>query len=213
MKLFESLHSELNDHPAGEYAPYYYCGMGYRANLKEKIAMMRARGIESLFTLPAPRIHPSDRIAGSTDGLYADVCPEILRDTRQLVDQIGRRSFPTNFDHYSPNYDHVMAVGVPGLMAEIDASLRIGRRGDRTGQKISPVGEPKRPVRILIDEPLQSGGDILNPVGLHMIRDDNRAGEALRPCTCGRAHQRKNQESLHYGIVSFIPSARYLERA
>lgn len=123
MKLFESLHSELNDHPKGEYAPYYYRGLGYRASLKERISMMRAKGIESLFTLPEPRIHPGDRIAGSTDGLYADVCPEILRDTRQLVDQIGRRSFPTNYDHYSPNYDHVMTVGVPGLLAEIDASL------------------------------------------------------------------------------------------
>lgn len=123
MKLFETLNKELQQQPAGEFAPYYYRVLGYQKDLAARPAPLRAEGIYTLFTETKPQVLKSEIIAGNMKSSFADV-PELALDyAKTLNASFGARTFDTNKDHFAPNYDHILSVGIGGLMEEIDASL------------------------------------------------------------------------------------------
>ena len=73
MKLFETLNKELQQQPAGEFAPFYYRVLGYQKDLAARPAPLRAEGIYTLFTETKPQVLKSEIIAGNMKSSFADV--------------------------------------------------------------------------------------------------------------------------------------------
>ena len=123
MKLLDQLKKELEISPSGTYAPYYFRYLGIQEHLNDPITLLRAHGIHALLSKTPAHIFPSDLIVGSTYGAYVEESEYVLAHAKQVVDSIGERTFITNKDHYAPNYEKTLRVGIPGLIAEIDDSL------------------------------------------------------------------------------------------
>lgn len=136
MKLSESLRQEVNQLPSGVRDPQYFRFLGYREHLHEPIALLRAYGIEALFTKVKPHIYVHDLIVGSTDGLYCEISEAMQAHAKNLVGKIGGRMFRTNADHYAPNYRHVLAAGVPGLLKEIQTSQERYRDDEKRSETL-----------------------------------------------------------------------------
>ncbi len=132
MKLFASLNEEIKKDSPGTYAPDYYRYLGYQKDLTAPAATLRANGIHALFTETAPVILKSEVFAGNKKSLYTDA-PQIVLDyaasicqSQSLTDDgFGARTFRTNKDHYAPNYQHILEVGIGGLLEEIEHSLAV----------------------------------------------------------------------------------------
>lgn len=126
MKLFEHLNSELKQ-KEGIYAPYYFRYLGYRENLSAEYSSLRANGIYSLFTKPKPVILKSEWIAGNQKSLFCEENELVLNYAKNIVSRFSERGFGTNKDHFAPDYEHFLCVGLPGMIEEIDASLQVHR--------------------------------------------------------------------------------------
>ena len=124
MRLFESLNNELKQ-KNGIYAPYYFRYLGYREDMSADYASLRANGIYSLFTQPNPVILKSEWIAGNKKSLFCDENKLVLNCAKNIVKNFSERSFITNKDHYVPDYEHILRVGLPGMIDEIDMSLQV----------------------------------------------------------------------------------------
>lgn len=127
MKLFEHLRKELKTND-GDYIPYYFRCLGYRDDMAADVTTMRANGIRSLLERPTPVILPSEWIAGNQRSLFCHENKIVLTYTGFLASRLPSRGFLTNSDHFAPDYDHILGVGLPGLMEEIDASLQVHAR-------------------------------------------------------------------------------------
>jgi len=125
MELFKALNNEICEETSGTYAPYYFRCLGYRRDFAAKPSVLRANGIYALFTETEPVILKSELIAGNKKSLYTDAPHEILEYSEKTVKKFGERSFITNKDHYAPNYSHILSVGIPGLIGEIEASMEV----------------------------------------------------------------------------------------
>ena len=123
MKLFARLQQELVDYPKGHYSPEYFRYLGFLDAMTAPPAGFRAAGVYGLFTYTKPVILKSELIAGNTFSLFADTDALRVKHAENQLQLFKRRNFLTNGDHYAPNYRHTLAVGVPGLIAEVDASL------------------------------------------------------------------------------------------
>lgn len=123
MKTFEGLYEELKTPPCGTYAPYYFRAMGYRQKPSAEISELRANGVYALFTQTQPVILKHEWFAGNKKSLFCEEDQLALRYAKRLTDRVSQRSFSTNKDHYVPNYDHVLKVGISGLLDEIEASM------------------------------------------------------------------------------------------
>lgn len=138
MKLFEGLKKEFYEFPdvkrahdgiaysIGYNSPNaqnYFRYQGYKKDFSAPISILRAEGIAALFTLPEPKIFVHDLIVGNAHGLFMDVDEVEQAEADAFALELGRRSFRTNSDHYAPNYDHVIARGIGGMIEDIDASL------------------------------------------------------------------------------------------
>ena len=55
--------------------------------------------------------------------MYSRVEPERLQYAESLVNRYGERTFSTNADHYAPDYVHLLQVGLPGIIEEINISM------------------------------------------------------------------------------------------
>lgn len=125
MKLFQDLNAEICAETNGAYAPYYYRYLGYRRDIAANPSAFRANGIYALFTETKPVIMKNERIAGNKRSLYTDAAKTTLAFAEKVVQSFGERTFITNKDHYAPNYEHILQCGLPGLIDEIDASLKV----------------------------------------------------------------------------------------
>jgi formate C-acetyltransferase len=141
MKLFEFLNSEICEEANEIYAPYYYQYLGYIQDIAAKPAFFRANGIYSLFTETRPVILKSEMIVGNKKGLYTQADKSTLEYAKKTVDYFGERTFITNKDHFAPNYEHILQLGLPGLIDEIDASL-VKHKGDH--EKCDTLSAMKR---------------------------------------------------------------------
>ncbi len=127
MKISERLREEFNSPREGRFLPAYFRFLGYREHISDPISILRARGIESLFTLHEPHIFVNDLIVGNTVGLWCEIERTLRKSAESLASTIGSRHFGTNKDHFSPNYGHILKVGINGIIGEIDRSLEIHR--------------------------------------------------------------------------------------
>jgi len=125
MALFQKLREELQEPQTGVYAPYYYRYLGYQKEPTASIAIARANAVYSLFTNTTPRIYMHELIVGNENVVYCDVDAITLNYAKTVNEQFGRRKFLTNADHYTPNYEHTVSVGIKGLIKEIDNSVKV----------------------------------------------------------------------------------------
>ena len=123
MSISKELRKEFTAPVEGEYAPQYFRMHGVRLDPDAPITEIRANMVYSLFTEPTPKIFKHDLIAGTMRNLYVKGRPEEVAHAKRMINDIRTRNFTTNSDHYAPNYEHTLAVGIPGLYDEIDASL------------------------------------------------------------------------------------------
>ena len=124
MKLFENLYNEICQETEGVYAPYYYRYLGYSKDMSAAPSTFRANGIYSLFTETKPVILKSELIVGNKKALFSTADQFVLNFSQKTVENFGGRYFSTNKDHYAPNYEHILSVGLPGLLKEVDVSLK-----------------------------------------------------------------------------------------
>ncbi len=126
MRLFKSLDNELHTPVKGTWAPYYFRFLGYNEDLCAPAPILRARGIYTLFTETEPVVFPSELVLGNKMCLATEKAdPVRLKYARAKVDEFGLRTFAKNNDHFAPDYRHLLAVGVPGLIEEIDRSSKV----------------------------------------------------------------------------------------
>ena len=123
MKLFEYLNDEICAETKGVYAPYYYRYLGYKQDIAAEPATFRGNGIYALFTETKPIIMKNEIIVGNKKLLFADVDKTTLEYAKIIVQRFRERTFISNKDHYAPNYEHILTVGLPGLIDEINNSL------------------------------------------------------------------------------------------
>lgn len=123
MKLSEKLRIEVNEKPEGTRSFAYFRYLGYKDNLSASIALLRAKGVESIFINTKPHIFKNDLIVGNDRCLYCDASEFEIKVAKKTVERIGDRCFSTNKDHFSPYYEHILEVGIMGLVSEIDNSL------------------------------------------------------------------------------------------
>lgn len=123
MKLCLKLDAELSSEFCGEYAPYYYRYKGFQKAFGENPPTFRANGIYSLFTEYTPVIMKNEILAGNRLGYCIKNPGFEVEYAKNQVDKIKLREFWTNKDHYAPNYEHILSVGVPGIIEEIDKSI------------------------------------------------------------------------------------------
>ncbi len=123
MKIFELLNCELKNKPSGVFAPHYFRAHGLKSALSKSTTSARGNGIFSLFSEPTPVILKNELIAGNLYSLWTDAENFFLDHSKGIVRMFPERSFITNKDHFAPNYRHLLSVGLPGLIDEIDASI------------------------------------------------------------------------------------------
>lgn len=124
MKLFKNLEKEMDVIPKGVYAPYYFRYLGYRKDPIAPAPIVRANAAYSLFTNTKPCIFVHDLIVGNTNCLWVEESKTVLHYAKDTDLRYGKRDFFRNADHYSPNYEHTVSVGIVGLIEEIEMSLK-----------------------------------------------------------------------------------------
>ena len=122
MELTKQLNEELQQNRAGVFAPYYYRCLGYQKQLSATAPVLRSNGVYALFSEPDPVILKNEWFAGNLKSLYVIESEPVLADAKKTVDSFGKRSFRTNSDHYAPDYDRILASGIPGLIQQIEDS-------------------------------------------------------------------------------------------
>ena len=125
MKLFECLNIELREAHKGPYLPQYFRFLGYKRDFSASPAFFRANGIHAVFSETKPVILKNELIAGNLELLHEEVDQLLLDYAGKVVKNFGERTFFTNKDHFAPNYHHVLQIGIPGLIDEIDASIEM----------------------------------------------------------------------------------------
>ena len=139
MKLFEYLNDEIREETNGTYAPYYYKYLGYMKDIAADPSTFRANGIYALFSETKPIILKNEIIAGNKKSLHTQVDKIHLAYAEKVVKSFGERIFITNKDHYAPNYEHILQVGLPGLIDEIDASLKMHKNDTEKSNALSAM--------------------------------------------------------------------------
>ena len=106
----------------GKYSINSLLAEGYSKNLQQSNVLRRADGIYNLFVGHRKHVYKNDRILGSIQGIFSEEEP--FPDANKIVSEMGRRTFGTGYDHYAPNYEHFLQKGIPGVIADIDSSLK-----------------------------------------------------------------------------------------
>lgn len=118
------LRQEIGQKPEGVYAPEFFKAAGFREMRGARVSAARAQAVRHLLSDPQPYIYKNDLIAGSIRPLVIRADDRAVSEARNLCSAVGERGFLTNFDHYAPDYRKLVTVGLPGLLLELDASLR-----------------------------------------------------------------------------------------
>lgn len=100
-----------------------FMARGYREHLTDVNVAARAGAIHELFTSHPKHIYDNDRIAGSVRGIYShEGVPE---NHKKIVESYGRNTFITNADHFAPDYETALKLGIGGMLSKIRASMDV----------------------------------------------------------------------------------------
>ena len=121
----------------------YWQAEGYAAHLDEPNVIARAHAIASLFTRHVKWIYPHDRIAGSFRGAFTggdDISDTQLQYAGTLVQSFGSNTFVTNCDHFAPDYETALRLGIPGLLEQISASQNVHAGDEKKRRFLDAAG-------------------------------------------------------------------------
>ncbi|NLG28418.1 MAG: hypothetical protein GX557_10935, partial [Chloroflexi bacterium] len=102
-------------------------GQAFERWANAPVTLRRARALEAVLDQVALPIHPDEIVVGTPQGALAPALPAgvdsmTYERCAALNARIGDRTFITGCDHLAPDYAHLLAVGWPGLLAEVRAS-------------------------------------------------------------------------------------------
>ncbi len=106
--------------PEGVFSPAYYKGFGCCGS---SVTEKRANAVFSLFTNTVPIIYHNDLIVGSCVPVWTTEEEEKRQNIEKAFNQLGERTFRTNYDHFAPDYAYITEKGVPGVLSDITASV------------------------------------------------------------------------------------------
>lgn len=135
MSLLNFLKQQMAESPKGIEIGKWLLAKGFREHLDDPIAIIRAYGIQALFTEHEKYIYPSDTIAGSIRGLISqNITPDEASHAAELVNSFGQRYFTTNSDHFAPDYETFLSDGISGVRTRIAESM-IAHQNDPDSEK------------------------------------------------------------------------------
>lgn len=183
MDVLEKLKKEITAVPAS-ICPVseYHQSLGFREHFDDPVPIARAWAIHSLFTRHEPHIYENDRIAGSIRGNVASFSPPTHADlayAQKLTGSYGHNSFITNADHFAPDYETLLAEGVPGILAKIAASREAHREDIDAEKKLTF---------------LRAAEISMQAFGSMLLRYGERAEELS--ATAGDADGRRNMQEI-----------------
>lgn len=117
------LRKEIQAPVAGRFAPHVFRAAGLEHTGAPTDAERRADGILALFALPEPHLYDNDWIAGSIRPLWTMADDAADQHARDVLAACPERGFLSNADHFAPDYRTALALGVPGLIQQVDGSL------------------------------------------------------------------------------------------
>jgi len=120
-----TLHTALREEftaPRGKFTPAYYRFLGMRDHIRAPLPLLRAYGVEGLFSRSGTHIHKNDLIVGCLRGASYTGPAEVLEHANRFVTSLGKREFWTNDSHFAPDYAYVLTRGLPGLYEDIEKS-------------------------------------------------------------------------------------------
>lgn len=108
---------------------------GFRAHYDDPVPVARAFALKSLLGGHQKHLYDHDLIAGSIRGLWSETADEAeSKAAEKIVGSYGRTSFLTNRDHFAPDYETLLEIGVGGILDRIGRS-RIVHKDDADFEK------------------------------------------------------------------------------
>ncbi len=114
---------EIKIPPIGIHAAHHFRAIGYRSVNGAPLQIRRAAGIAALLSQPIPHIYKGDLIVGSARPLWIDITAEESALDATTCAAYPNRHFGTNADHFTADYETALRRGIPGMLADIDASI------------------------------------------------------------------------------------------
>lgn len=110
----------------------YWRGCAFERYVNEPLTIRRARALEAVLSGMSLLIREDDLIVGTPAGIAQGQLPPDIDEVawqkcKALNESIGERWFTTSFDHLAPDYHKLVAIGLPGLLAEAQASEQVQR--------------------------------------------------------------------------------------
>ncbi|MCL2814489.1 MAG: hypothetical protein FWD23_07805 [Oscillospiraceae bacterium] len=97
---------------------------GYKKNYNDDPLTAKAKATAELFVSHEKYIYENDLIAGSIYGKFSDsYTPEERNKAAQIAGSYGKNSFWTNADHFAPDYETPLKLGVGGMIGKIQKSI------------------------------------------------------------------------------------------
>ncbi|MCL2816241.1 MAG: pyruvate formate lyase family protein, partial [Oscillospiraceae bacterium] len=102
----------------------YLMYLGYRDHYNDDSLTAKAHATVKLFTAHEKHIYENDLIVGSLQGKFSDKYTQgELANAGRIAGSYGKNWFWTNFDHYAPDFETPLKIGVGGLIGKIKTSI------------------------------------------------------------------------------------------
>lgn len=130
MNILELLKAEMTSCDFNGYIDIsdYLMYLGIREHYDEDALTAKAYGIASVFRNHQKHVYDNDLVAGSIYGRYAHkqgFSDTELEHAIRIVDNYGRNTFRTNFDHYAADFETPLKIGIGGMINKINDSIAV----------------------------------------------------------------------------------------
>jgi len=124
MTTLELLKKEIKEKPEGKYClRNHFLALGFAQNFDKENVIARAYAFKALLDNVPKYIYDNDTVAGSVRGLLGQELEASQEEYDNLViGSYGFRYFSHNSDHFAPNYNKILSLGINGVIEEIDSS-------------------------------------------------------------------------------------------
>ena len=196
MRIVDQLKKEVLAPQNGEFCPACFRGMGYLSAEGLSPAETRGHAIAALFSDPGPFIYKNDLIVGSLRPLFGDFSAEDAARAKEAAAKYPERHFLQNCDHYAPDYESAIALGIGGLLDKIAASEEAHADNAESLQLLSAMrmtlhGLQKRILghATLARELIATGAEGYDPARLAFIAENCEAIATAAPATFAQGLQ------------------------
>lgn len=121
----EGLRAEVNQNPENVVnVRNKFLAAGYLEDPDAPNCIARANAFAHLLLDQPKHLYANDYIAGSIRGILADSASVgCFTYANSMVESFSERYFCTNSDHFAPDYEGFLALGIPGILGKIEKSL------------------------------------------------------------------------------------------